>query len=792
VSNRAAILDSTWKIFLDGVEVPHQGFSVVFGTDTLSRATISLEPDMRLVDIRPQAVVAIFGRNQFPDAAVNYTTSATVPEVDFLENYFLYWEGLVAGFRHEKSYDARAFILDCESMFDVWRRAGAFAFQIGGLRYSHIVSGSTLPLIDPSRNTDTFTLASLGTYFQQDADRSSSFSARILRTLATITAHSAALRLQTVRYSLLHKIAEIPNNIYESLLAPIASNLFSTAQQFISERASAFDVVTHLLGYGFYNSVHVPIPTTVRNSTQVKIAPWAPLDDVYAFTSRFSRNELLLLPHTYFALPPPCNLIFPDIIQSLSVARSFYSEPTRSLLLDVAFSAEQFRLHVAPSTLVTRVREATVNPGTLRSIDVFGILTTQTAPSQQTKSPYANPKAGINGGPASSISLINSLTDAEIEKGIVPNILTVQFETLAAYASSASAALGTAPDTDLSARIALYDNFITQMLNYKHRLAQATRELTVIINGHRYLTPGFTAVVYDKDISYIGYVSNMQLSVNPVGYETTNVTLTHVRPLTLPSASFLKELSVKIAAILLNTKEASPERNIAYEELALQLMTETDIPIPPFFLSQQMSSAQTLDALYQNLLGCQPFYTSDYHNAALNIPIGNTPPMLSAALFYLEGLHTLMNVYDPNKIPIADTNTGRGFFNSISTTSWVARFGDKDALGASTVEWVNRTFSRRAGTNVATYLDQSGLVLEQDISNGAARKQFFVMTPAVSTDGWDDSVLSKLVYEAANRDIPEITGRRLDAADFLKTSVRQQNIRAFSKDHFGAKAFDGT
>lgn len=803
MTNRASILDSTWKIFLDGVEVPHQGFSVVFGADMLSRATISLEPDIRLADIRPQTVVAIFARNQFPDGAVDYTSGSATATADFLDNYFLYWEGLVAGFRHEKSYDTRAFIIDCESMFDVWRRARAFAFQIGSLRYSHIVSGATLAMIAPANSSsDTFTLASLGTYFSSDED-TPAFSTRVLRTVATIAAHSAVLRLQTVRYNLLHKVAEIPNNIFETLLAPVALNIFDVAKQLIPEQASAFDVVSHLLSYGFYNTIHIPIPTARAHKQDSLIKPWQPIDSTYAFSAKFARNELLFVPHTYFALPPPCNLIFPDIIQSMSVSRSFYNEPTRSILIDTAFSKNEFRLHIAPNTLVSRISGDAGGTARLRSIDVFGILIGAIETQQQQQqtaasrppSPYANPIAGVSGTSSSTISLINSLTDLEIEKGIVPDILNLQFEALAAYAASAQAPEIEQDEASKSARIRLYNDFITQILNYKHRLAQTDRELTVIINGHRYLTPGFTAVVYDKDVSYIGYVSNAQLSVNPVGYETTNVTLTHVRPLTLPSAEFIKNLNTEIASIILNTEMLSAERDAAYEALAARLMEDSGIPIPPFFLSESMSSAKKLDELYGRLLGCKPLYTSNYHNNTLGTPFDNIPSVLSAALFYLEGLYTLMNVYDPAKIPSRLSAADRAIdtlFTPASTTAWIDSFNSNDTLGASTVEWTNRTFLHRDGISGSVYLNQSGLILEQELSNGAVREQFLVMTPVTDAAGWDDSVLSKLVQEVVNNDIPEISDRRAKASTFLKTSARQANILAFSKDHFGAKAFNGT
>jgi len=47
------LLASHWRIFFDGVEVPHQGFMVSFPINGITTCRIVMEPDQILAQLRP-------------------------------------------------------------------------------------------------------------------------------------------------------------------------------------------------------------------------------------------------------------------------------------------------------------------------------------------------------------------------------------------------------------------------------------------------------------------------------------------------------------------------------------------------------------------------------------------------------------------------------------------------------------------------------------------------------------------------------------------------------------------
>ena len=75
---------ASWKIFIDGVEVPHQGFSINYALNGETTASISLEPDPLVLSFRPTSVIHIFFRDRYANA-----------DSDPLDSYYLMWEGML-------------------------------------------------------------------------------------------------------------------------------------------------------------------------------------------------------------------------------------------------------------------------------------------------------------------------------------------------------------------------------------------------------------------------------------------------------------------------------------------------------------------------------------------------------------------------------------------------------------------------------------------------------------------------------------------------------------------------
>lgn len=198
MSSRALILESDWLVFIDGVQVPHQGISLRSSRDALTECRITLEPDQILANLRPQSVVSVWARERFPSQGGRDQQGLIASAQG---QYYLYWEGLLAGHIHSKSPSSRSFQLQCESMFSPWARTKAFMFGVGVFPKSQVISGSRVVPPGPTAADASapFSFAVLANRFSQKKD--SSFAARIQESVAFLSAGNAVLRQQTDRKS---------------------------------------------------------------------------------------------------------------------------------------------------------------------------------------------------------------------------------------------------------------------------------------------------------------------------------------------------------------------------------------------------------------------------------------------------------------------------------------------------------------------------------------------------------------------------------------------------------------
>ena len=249
MSDRSALLSSKWKVFVDGVEVPHQGFTLTFTKNNLSSGQVILEPDKALTDIRPQSVVSIWAKDRFPDDDIRYKSISA----EVTNRYYLYWEGLVSGHSYQKSPTSRAFILQLESMFSVWRRTRAFMIGVGAISKSALLSGSLS--LNPNAETgqDIFSMLQLSDTFTGVEE--SSFGDRMQRTITYLSSFNALLRLQTERYNLLGRVGSIEDNVFEDLFGLFATQLISNSEKVLDEGSSVYDVLNHLQTYLLFHTI---------------------------------------------------------------------------------------------------------------------------------------------------------------------------------------------------------------------------------------------------------------------------------------------------------------------------------------------------------------------------------------------------------------------------------------------------------------------------------------------------------------------------------------------------------
>lgn len=801
MSSNSALLSSDWKVLLDGVEIPHQGFNIEFVKNQLSRGMINLEPDFALVKLRPQTVVTIFANDQYPEDDINFATERD----RVLNRYYLYWEGLTTGVTYSKSPTTRLVRLNCESMFGPWTRAKAFAFGVGAYAKSNVLSGSLEVNPNDDIGQDVYSLTALAEETAKNDNRD--FATRVIEATAKLCSLNANTRLQTTRYNLFNKISGVADNSFSNLIGPMALGLFTYSVQVLNEQSSVFGVLNHYQQYAFFSNYELPapVPQAVEEGEAQISQGQGPL---YAYPRKFKRTQLMLLPETYFLMPPPCNLIFPDDIRSLTVDRSYYTESTRTLVEDPHAVGSDYTFYLAPPSIIRNLTAS--DRGALGAGELVGLVTSSIS---TTDTDLTSPYQTKIGDAIFSSFLANS--NEELEKGIVASLESYPFESLAAQAKSENS-----DDSFVKA----YQSFMTAVAEYRHNLASYNRVMSLELNGVRDLAPGFTAAVFDSDITYLAHVESISLSVDPLGTETTSVTLNKARPLTFVDYSELdkvvskvKEISNRaifdlenadlpripltsktpLTGIQVQARILEIEQNAAREVQSIlqPLKEQFDIPLPPAFLNQELSDLRELDKLYQTLLGCKPLYTSKYttdeladtFNPGGGSELAAATAELGTLYSYATATTTLNNIFK-----MGETQRVFSKGSTAALESWQDVNNREDVLGINTHEWANRNFLRRKRLPLSGFLSNHDLQLDEHISTGITRKVFYSLVPTAlegNPEGWDDTIFSKLVLDRG--DDPIIGTLRQNAPDHFKTGFRQQLIREYSIRHFGSRAFNG-
>ena len=788
MSDNANILESSWAVFINGVQVPHQGFQLEFVKNNLSGGTVTVEPDNLLTQIRPESIISIFAKERFVDDDLDIKD----PIEEFQKRYYLYWEGTISGLIYSKSPSDRAIQLQCESLFGVWRRARAFALGIGAIQKSSVISGSVQVAPNAATNSDVYSFLQLTQQFDTPVDVT--FSNRLIRMVNHITSFNGVLRQQSTRLRLLNRVGGIQDDLYEGLFFGLSTQILAHSMQVLSEAATVYDTVNHLQQYGFYSNFEIPAPCPVKHlSTPI---PTLGLDPIYDTTLEFRQNQLMFLPETFFAMPPACNLIFPDMYRSMTVSRQFYNEPTRTILQSPYNVLRGLEFYIAPPSLIRGLDPRTQQQ--ISGAELFSmVISAISSDSENLSSPYQSKVQN------EIVETLSSVSFEELEKGILTNIDSYSFESLAAVARS----------NDNGDQ---YTSFITQALGYRHALALYNRSLQINMTGVRDILPGLPAIVFDTDISYLAQVDSFTLNVDPLGVESSTAVFSRARPVVATDYVKIDELSTKVIELVrargaslnrasqLEPEEAARQRAVIRSNTALAISSilsdfqnSTGIPIPPTFFNPDLLDLPTLDKLYEEEFGCTKLYTGPFAEDEVSrlLPgiaeaqLGeDTPVELQGLYAYASGLNTLNNIF--TMFPDIQAFNRQG---SQTLPTWQEQRETANPLGGTSFEWASRNFHKRRRLTVAQYLEQHGLVLEPNQVQGSASGNFFVLTPGElvsNPDGWDNSLYSKLVIDGDSD--PVIDKLRATAPDYLKTGERRKVILEYATKHFGSRAFSGS
>lgn len=571
---------SSWKVFVDGVEIPHQGVSISYEVDAPTSAQVFLEPGKELQQFRPDSLIHVFSRDPFPADT----------EADDQDLYRLVWEGVSTGLQFQKTPSSRFVTLSAVGLTGYLARAKAFMIGVGLLPFTTILTGSTQinietgggstlygDILDFSLLTNQITDPDMeGEDVPLQDQATPKFSARITRTIHEVCSFNAFLRQQVARSRMLDKIAGVPDSMLDGVLSlSVIRRLMGHAANTVREDDSALDIVRHLMSYGFHHLTDFPFPH--RPSAQPETGELHPRLTVDAprIPKQARRNDTAILPETYYTLPPPCNIILPDFVMDLSIQRDFGSEATRHIILDPFIGVAA----AAPR----RVQASYTDPK-----QFYGMRSAE----DPAESAYGDETA----------NLLAAFSDRELEKGVTATVSNSDFESFAAssFQQVDLSKSGNTADKDQKKNAALASGqnlnmteTMTSMANYQLTLKKYQRVGGCTLVGHHYIAPGFPAVICDKDMSFLGNVQGLTLAVTPEGQETTSVRMSKVRPVPPIEDEVAQELLTSVI-------DKARESVSAMEEDVAQ--DSADEYVPPFIATRDEAFAkatEALDALYE-------------------------------------------------------------------------------------------------------------------------------------------------------------------------------------------------
>jgi hypothetical protein len=501
-------------VFLDGVEIPHQGVTVSSSLDAVSSCQIFVEPDSEIQLLRPDTIVHVFNRDPYPEP---------IPEeggfrpANDKEAFRLVWEGSLVGYTFEKTGNSRFARLQAESFFGYLQRMRSYSIGVGYLIGTNLVSGSSQFNLGDTQSVLTHLQTLASDLTNTEGGNTPAFSDRLIGLIVYLSQFNASSRNIIVRSRLLDRITGVRDSILADILKnQVLIGLLKHTMNTIGETDTAFDVLRKVASVGYYHFAQVLFPFTPKQQPAGHLphASVGKSDDSRIYRTE-RRNDYLVIPDTYYALPPPCNIIFPDNIQSISVERYYSGEPTR-----------HFTQHPMIPTLVYSSPESRTlsTQGAATNLDALGTNTKVDSKNGNNFGVYYTKSSGV-----ASNNLLLSLQESELEKGIISTISPNSSRLLPALSFSQNPSSGEPAAVRQSEHDAR--EYFLATTRYEHTMLKFSRSASITLVGNHSLVVGLPCLFVDRAVSYLGVVQGVTMSHTPQGQETATVQLKEVREL---------------------------------------------------------------------------------------------------------------------------------------------------------------------------------------------------------------------------------------------------------------------
>lgn len=223
--------------------------------------------------------------------------------------------------------------------------------------------------------------------------------------------------------------------------------------------------------------------------------------------------------------------------------------------------------------------------------------------------------------------------------------------------------------------------------------------------------------------------------------------------------------------------------------------------MPPSWFNQAFLRINTIDAVYQSLLGCQPFYSVFGETAN---PGSEGMDEEETYREYVRFLQALDKIY-PYLSPDGLIPSARG----VGEKAVWERLSEEDEMAQGPHWWMASRVQRRDVTTMETFLAQNGLKLVTVVSSQPSPTIFYKMVPDneaphgkssgdVLGYKFDNTIFSMIVDEwelfprTGSSSDPAVTQlKRTSESPHLTREYRQGLVERYSRKHFGSRGFDG-
>lgn len=546
-------------IFVDGVEIPwlFLQFRCQLGSPTT--VEIHIEPDDLIERIRPKTYVHIFMSDPYTEdePAVGRPVQEFERDQRFdKKRYYLCFEGQIQGVTESESAESRSMVLSCSDLFSVINNTSLDLVQLdnginipmvnGSTFYGSYVDGDTTnPSIlkyviyaamgfattsqDTAQSTRETQLRSLqdqqypllrdgrqgsSRYFYFDAVRLA---------LKYFLQFNASYRLQAMRSRLFDKMFGVSDQTFQRFMERrVAQTLITQGFENVPYTTLG-QLMMYMLSLGLHNYTSMLFPVPNDEATE---GAW---------------NQYLFLPNLYYALPPTCNWIFPEHIQSLNASRFFMQEPTRIGVNDPMVGGVGL-MHLAPPNLTDMLTGGNppVKPdsgGAFSTAALFGAPPTVSATPRDERELDSLPfrlTAGAE-NPVSNPNLLRLLSASEVEKGIIFRHSDISVEYFAGVHGVTDTSLYNTDFRQPEIELPKLNNAVREQVrtdspyikfnriitNYRLTLERLNRDVTLAGPFNPWAVAGFPAVVCRQDRSYRGLLVGLTHTIGASGEAQT-------------------------------------------------------------------------------------------------------------------------------------------------------------------------------------------------------------------------------------------------------------------------------